>query len=349
MTARPRKIAIVGATTLLGKEILDVLSASVFATADLVLMDDEDALGTLEAAGDAVTFVQRIDPSSFAGSDLVFFASGPEITLKHWQQAQRSGAGVVDMTGALEKKHGVALLAPWVQRGPAHGTARHGLDLKTTAVVPAHPSATALALLAKGCQKAASVHSLWATLLLPASEHGKPALTELHQQTVSLLSFQSLPTEIFGAQSAFNTAISFGDSGRVHPAVTEETIRHHYAAIAGDGPPEVALQVVQTPVFHGHAFSIALDLEQAVPLDVLCAALAGEHIEVVAGGLETLSNTGVTGAEKIHLRVRPAVSAPGPSRRFWLWAVADNLRLAASQAVACAIEMDKLHPQGKVQ
>src|ERR1700722_17047950 len=54
------KIAIVGASTLRGKELNDALSESPFGSSDFLLMDDDAALGQLESVGDEVTFIQRI-------------------------------------------------------------------------------------------------------------------------------------------------------------------------------------------------------------------------------------------------------------------------------------------------
>ena len=67
------------------------------------------------------------------------------------------------------------------------------MDLFTPAVVPAHPAAVALALLLDRLQQAAPVSSAAATVMVPASEFGRAAMDELHQQTVNLLSFQGLP------------------------------------------------------------------------------------------------------------------------------------------------------------
>ncbi len=66
------------------------------------------------------------------------------------------------------------------------------VDLFTPAVVPAHPAALALALLLERLQQAAPVRFAAATVLEPASEFGRAAMDELHQQTVSLLSFQGI-------------------------------------------------------------------------------------------------------------------------------------------------------------
>ena len=61
----------------------------------------------------------------------------------------------------------------------------------------AHPAAVALALLLLRARKAGNVTKVIATVFEPASEHGQKGMDELHQQTVNLLSFQQMPTNVF--------------------------------------------------------------------------------------------------------------------------------------------------------
>ncbi len=133
-------------------------------------------------------------------------------------------------------------------------------------MVTAHPAAVLLALLAARLGEKFSLRSLMATVLLPASEFGRAAMDELHQQTVSLLSFQSLPREQYDAQVAFNLVRSWGESAKV-PAEGGGDRGHgsqaHYAAIAAAGSPELVLQVVHAPVFHGYGVSLLVELETA--------------------------------------------------------------------------------------
>ncbi len=90
---------------------------------------------------------------------------------------------MLDLSGALDQETGVLVRAPWL------GSAAVTPDLFTPAVVPAHPAALALALVLERLQAAAPVRFAAATVLEPASEFGRAAMDELHQQTVSLLSF----------------------------------------------------------------------------------------------------------------------------------------------------------------
>lgn len=354
------RIAIVGAASLRGKELNEILGDSPFASADFALMDDEEALGKLESVGDEVTFIQPITSSSFEKADFTFFASDEEITRKRWESAHRAGSSIIDLSCALEDEQGVMVRAPWVRQaiGDSDGDADasdsaapdlHGPDLRTPAIVPAHPVALTLGLIFAGLKGLGAVRSAWATVLEPASEYGRAAMDELHQQTVSLLSFQQLPKAQYDTQVAFNVTPVSGDEARIDLSATEDRIRRHYALLSGGRLPEVAIQLVHVPVFHGHTLSLGVEFEKPVTIEHLQAALSSEHIEIAVTNADTPTNLAAAGQEAILLRIRPASDSVGATRQFWLWAATDNLKLAAYNAVACALELKRLRPQGSVQ
>lgn len=340
------KIAIVGAATIRGKELSEAFAESAFAAADFSLMDDESQLGQLEAVGDEVTFIQRIEPSAFDGMDFVFFAGSDAVTQKHWKSAQKAGASIVDLSYALEGEPGVLVRAPWLDE------ARHDeINLSTPAVVPAHPVSVALALVMTRLQKLGGVNSASATVLEPASEYGHAALDELHQQTVGLLNFQTPPKVIYDTQVAFNVAPVLGDEAKADLRGSEARIRRHYGLLAGKSLPGVPVQLLHAPVFHGHGISLAVEFQRAVALRQVEAALAGEHIDVIKsdGDADVPNNLNTVGSNNVMLRARTAGGSEAETRSFWIWAAIDNLKFGALNAVACAQELRKLRPQGKVQ
>lgn len=340
------RIAIVGASSLRGKELNETLSESSFAGADFLLMDDRQALGQLEAVGDEVTFVQEITPDSFVGVDFAFFAGDPAITSSHWKSALGAGASIVDLTYVLEGEAGVLVRAPWMNEGDLIAAPP---GLQTPAVVPAHPAAAALALLLERSQAAGAIAHAAATIFEPASEYGRAAMDELHQQTVALLSFQALPKNLYDVQIAFNTIAAAGEESKVNLAETEERIRRHYSLISANHLPPLPLQLVHAPVFHGHCFSIALTFERPIALEHVEAAVSGPHVELVPGDADAPSNLSSAGQEEILVRVRAEGGGGGPSAHYWLWASTDNLKLAARNAVDCAQELRRLRPRGTVQ
>ena len=339
------KIAIAGASTLLGKELKEVLSDSPLAVANFTLLDDEQGQGQLDQVGDEMTFVQAIEPDSFEKADFTFFCGTEAVTLRHWQTALRAGSTVLDLSGALIREPGVLVRAAWL--GGGVGPA----DLLTPAVVPAHPAALALGLLLGRIGQAAPVRSAAATLLAPASEFGRAAMDELHQQTVNLLSFQGLPKTSYDAQIAYNLLCGLGESAQASLTKLEERIRHDYAALSAGRWPALALQAIAAPVFHGHTFSIAVELERPTAISALEEALSGDHLDLVLEDTDSPSNLAATGQNDVLVRLRPVVEGRNPSQvsRFWLWAASDNLRLGAQNAVDCALDLRRLRPQGLVQ
>jgi aspartate-semialdehyde dehydrogenase len=215
-------------------------------------------------------------------------------------------------------------------------------------VVAAHPVVVMLGLVAARLQAKVPVASITATVMEPASEHGRLAMDELHQQTVNLLSFQSLPREQYDAQVSFNLLPSLGEAAKVSLSMTERRIRQQYSMISEGDLPPLALQIVQVPVFHGYVVSLLVELRKPAPLEQVEAALVGEHLDLVGSESAPPSNLSAAGQEDIMVRV---TEDPGMDEgtRFWLWLAADNLKLAALNAIACAGELRRLRPQGKVQ
>ena len=236
------RIGIVGASSLAGKELSDELQESLLGAAEFVLLDDEEVAGQVTAAGDEVAFIQRIEASSFERMDFVFFTGNAAETKKHWRQARRAGASIVDLTYALEKEPDVLVRSPleelWTTGLPRGGT--KAPDLKTPAVVAAHPAAVMLALVASRLSAKVRLTGIAATVMEPASEHGRAAMDELHQQTVNLLSFTAVPREQFDAQVAFNLLPSLGEAAKVKLSDVRERIQTHYEVISNGTLPRLA-------------------------------------------------------------------------------------------------------------
>jgi len=339
------KIAIAGASTLVGRELKDALSESPLAVANYVLLDEDDMQGQLDQVGDEITFVQAIAPDAFDHIDFTFFCGSEDLTRKHWRDALRAGSTVLDLSGALDQEVGVLV------RAPLMGSEAATVDLFTPAVVPAHPAALALALVLERLQQVAPVRMAFAMMLLPASEFGRAAMDELHQQTMSLLSFQSLPRNLYDAQAAYNLLAGLGEAAKVSLGTVEARVRRQYAALSAGRWPALGLQVAHAPVFHGHSFSIAVELERSVEIDALEEALSGGRVDLVLEDTDSPSNLSATGQDDVLVRLHTEQGARGASEvsRLWMWAASDNLRLQAQNAVACAMDLRRLRPQGTVQ
>ena len=83
------RVAIVGASSLKGKEVAEVLSDRNFPSVDIKLLDDDESLGQLETVGEEINFIQSVRAEQFEKVDFTFFASDPECTEKNWKTARR--------------------------------------------------------------------------------------------------------------------------------------------------------------------------------------------------------------------------------------------------------------------
>lgn len=338
------RLAIVGAGTLKGKELKDALEERNWAPGEVRLLDDDESLGLLDSVGDEPTFIQPVTAENLENVDLVFFASEPSFVKHHWKIAKDAGCAIVDLSYALEEEKGVPIRSPWMDHELRPGEA--AVDLKTTAVIAAHPMAVVLGLLMSRANKAARVLSAAATVYEPASEEGKKGMDELHQQTLNLLSFQPLPKEVFDAQVAFNLSPQHGPEARSPLEAAEWRIARHLREITRGRVPTPALQMVQAATFHGYAVSVMLEMERNGMAAEIAAALKGEHVNVSAADEEAPSNVSAAGQADVQVAVR---ADSNRENVVWLWAAADNLKMTALHAVECAQGLLAARPTGKIQ
>jgi aspartate-semialdehyde dehydrogenase len=337
------RVAIVGAASLKGKEVAEVLEDRKFPALDTKLLDDDESLGQLEAVGEEMNFIQAVKPDQFEHIDFTFFASEETFTRAHWNLARDTGSSIVDLSFALENEAGARVRSPWIERQLGQHLQ---LELQPGPAVTAHSAAVALALLLLRAQKAGEMKRVAATVFEPASERGQRGMDELHGQTVNLLNFHEVPKKVFDTQIAFNMVNRFGEHATLSLEGIERRVLRHFEIIAGKEAVTPALLLVQAPIFHGYAFSIYVETREPVALGDLSQALAGEHVSVIRQSEDWPSNVRASGQNDIQVSLqRDANHENG----YWMWAAADNLRIAAANAVECAESMAASRPRGTVQ
>jgi aspartate-semialdehyde dehydrogenase len=337
------RAAIVGAASLKGKEVAEMLNERNFPAADIRLLDDDESLGQLEAMGDEISFIQRVRAEQFEHVDFTFFASDQESTRRSWKDARDAGSAIIDMSSVLEDVAGATVRSLWIEheRGQVAPP-----ELQPGPCVTAHPVAITLALLLARAKKAGTIRRAVATIFEPASEHGQRGMDELHQQTVNLLSFQPLPKDVFDAQVAFNMVARYGQKSQPALDSVESRVLRHYRRISGEDALQPSLFLLQAPIFHGHALAIFLELEAAADVSSFAKVLAGEHVTMAAPEEDAPSNVSSAGQGDIQVLVK---ADPVQANGVWLWAAADNLRISALTAVECAESMTATRPTGKIQ
>lgn len=326
-------VALVGASALKGKEVKEVLEQRSFPTRRLTLLDEDELLGQLTEFQGEPAFIRTIDRESFQGVDYAFFTGAPLFTRHCWKLAEREGCRMIDVTEALEEQAPEALVAGPVATGeiPA-GEGR--------IFVGAHPAALAISSVLRRLAASFPLTRAIVHVFEPASERGAAGVEELHEQTVSLLSFRQAPQKVFGSQLAFNLLAACGEESRPALVEVERRVGRHVECLLSGRAPRPSVRVAQTPTFHAHSFSFYLELEEPREVREIEQALAGEGFDLRRATEEAPSAIGAASSNEILVGdIRGDSACP---RGYWLWAAADNLRLAALNAVRIAEELAKV-------
>ena len=138
----------------------------------------------------------------------------------------------------------------------------------------------------------------------------------------------------------------YGEQSATALATVEQRILKHYQRIAGKQAPLPSLLLVQAPIFHGHAFALHLEMEEAPDIEAMTRGLVGEHVNVTHLAEDSPSNVNAAGQGDVLVSILPDANL---ATGLWLWAAADNLRIAATTAVECAESMAASRPRGQIQ
>jgi aspartate-semialdehyde dehydrogenase len=321
-TQRLRKapnIAIVGSTSLLGKELREMLEARGRPLGRLALLETEEYAGLLQEFAGEIQITQVISPDVFADIDIVFFTCSPEIMRSY----AASGASFPELTIDLTQtgRDGVLYL---------HEISDPRLLRTKGYFVNPHPAAIVISRVLSDLHNAFTVQSSSVTVLEPASERGNAGVDELQEQTVSLLNFQQVESKVFSGQLAFNI-LRESDTDRSTPP--EMLIQEQLIDLLGRTFPQPMINAAQAPVFHSHVFSMFVRLLDSPSRGDLIAHLArNARFSVDASGA-ALSPVGVVGTDKIHIGFGAGTPA---ADGYALWIVTDNLRIAAASAIQTA-------------
>src|SRR5262245_45496859 len=196
-------VAIVGSTSLVGKELREMLESGAFPIGRLALLETEEYAGLLQEFAGEIQITQVISPNAFDDIDIAFFTCSPEIM----QSYVASGAAFPELTIDLTQtaREGALYL---------HGISDVRLLRPKGYFVNPHPAAIVLGRLLSDLHNTYTLRSAAVTIMEPASERGAAGVDELQEQTVSLLNFQQMENKVFGGQLAFNILPEWDGSAR---------------------------------------------------------------------------------------------------------------------------------------
>jgi len=321
--------AIVGGSSLLGREVRDLLSGTAIETR-LIGADDLEVGMLTEERGEA-TVMTHLDEENLAGSRAVLLAGSRGSSRKALEIVGRlpQPPALIDLTYVLEERPTAHLRAPMVE------PANYALPQESEHVV-AHPAAIVLALFLLRLRGIRPPRRSVAHILEPASERGHKGLEELQKQTANLLTFQKLPKQVYDEQVSFNLLARYGSEAPESMESIERRIERHLAALLelNGGLAMPSIRLIQAPVFHGHSLSLWVEFDENPGVKALEAGLATAHIDVRGPDLDPPTIVGMAGQSGIAVGAI-AVDRNHP-RAAWFWVAADNLRIMAENGVAVA-------------
>jgi len=326
--ARPH-VALVGGDTLLARELRDLLGESKPAPRIELISANAESLAVLGAEDEEAVVMSPLQAASLEGAQVAFLAGSPASSRRALKLNPPDGPSLIDLTAALEDQPAARLRAPAAEP--------EGSPQRSSAIqVIEHPAAIAVAMLLSTLAKHFAIRKSIVHIFEPASERGRKGLDELRQQTVAVLSFHKLKTEVFDAQLSFNLLARYGEEAMEPLEGVELRIERHLATLLAAYPaiPMPSLRLIQAPVFHGHSFSVWVEFEDNPGAQALARVLGDEGLDVRAD--DPPSNVSIAGQS--GLSVGAIAADHNHPRAAWFWVVADNLRISAENALAVARE-----------
>ena len=327
------QVAIMGATGVVGQEMVAVLEERKFPIETLHLFASERSAGSTISYFGKDVVVKILKEDVFEGIDIVLGATDSALSKKFSPYAVQAGAVVIDNSSAFRMEPAVPLVVPEVN---AHTLASHrGI------IANPNCSTAQMVVALKPLHDAARIRRVVVTTFQSVSGTGKEAMSELMEQTKAILSFQEVECKVYPQQIAFNCIVNWDCDPTTGYTEEETKIINETKKIMGDSSIQVTATTIRVPVFRSHGESVNIETEKKLTANEARALLAeAPGIKVFDDPARKLIPTPLdtVGEDEAYVgRVREVGAIPNG---LHLWGVADNLRKgAALNAVQIAEEL----------
>lgn len=338
-------IAIIGGGEDLAEEILSELLSRGYDAQDFRIFDSEVRAGEVVQVGKASFSTGLASVEALADVDAALFVGDGLLARDFLPGLAEAGALVVDATAFSRRTGCGTLVVPELNAEEITGVG----DSRVYACPM--PATIGLSIAMAPLHRLARVRRVTTTIFEPASQRGPAAIQELSQQSVAMVSGEGIDREKFSETFAFNVRPYAAAEGGEGWAFDEQMIAQEIAELFGDPPVEVLATIVRMPIFVGAGQSVWLDLDTALPLEEVRAALREAPSILLAGeGLDESDDAemvrlladaepgplDVAGSSAVHLaRLRQNPARP-ESIGFWI--VFDDQRKGVAMSVVATFE-----------
>ena len=330
------KVAVVGATGNVGREMLNILDEREFPADEVVAIASRKSQGTEVSFGDATLKVKALEHYDFSDIDICLMSAGGSVSKEWSPKIAAQGAIVIDNSSAWRYDSDVPLIVPEVNADAVAGFGKKNI------IANPNCSTAQLVVALKPLHDKAKIKRVVVATYQSVSGAGKEAMEELFSQTKAVYQIDEIVPKKFSKRIAFNVI------PQIDVFMEDGTTKEEWKMVVEtkkilDPKIKVHATCVRVPTFIGHAEAVNVELEN--PLDevearrVLAAAPGVLVVDRrVPGGYVTPKE--VTGQDAVfvsRVRVDPTVE-----NGLSLWCVSDNLRKgAALNAIQIAEELVK--------
>jgi aspartate-semialdehyde dehydrogenase len=324
---RSFRVAVVGATGLVGETMIRVLEERNFPVSELYALASNRSLGKTVKFRDKGYAVDDLAEFDFSKADIALFSAGGAVSREFAPKAAAAGCVVIDNTSEFRYQDDIPLVVPEVNA--------HAIGQYKARNIIANPNCSTIQMLVvlKPIHDAVGIERINVATYQSVSGAGKEAVEELATQTVALLNGQGEVTaRIIPKQIAFNCVPqidAFEDNGYTREEMKMVWETHK---IMEDNTIRVNPTTVRVPVFFGHSEALHIETRKKIGVTEVRALLRkAPGVQVMderkPGGYPTAA-TEAANRDTVYVgRIREDISTECGLN---LWVVADNVRKGAA-------------------
>jgi aspartate-semialdehyde dehydrogenase len=339
------RVAVVGATGNVGREMLNILAERSFPADEVVALASRRSQGTEVSFGDKILKVKALEHYDFSDVDICLMSAGSAVSKEWSPKIAAAGAVVIDNSSCWRYDADVPLVVPEVNADAVAGFRKKGI------IANPNCSTAQLVVVLKPLHDKAKITRVVVATYQSVSGAGKEAMDELFSQTKSVFVLDEIAPKNFPKRIAFNVIPQidvFQDDGftREEWKMVVETKK------ILDPKIKVVATCVRVPVFVGHSEAVNIEFENPITADEARELLRNAPGCLVidkreAGGYATPFEAAGEDATYVS-RIREDATV---ENGLALWCVSDNLRkgaaLNAIQIAECLINRKLIEAKRK--
>jgi aspartate-semialdehyde dehydrogenase len=339
------KVAVVGATGNVGREMLEILAERSFPTEEVVALASRRSVGTEVSFGDKILKVKALEHYDFTDTDICLMSAGAAVSKEWSPKIAAAGAVVIDNSSCWRQDPDVPLVVPEVNADAVSQFRKKGI------IANPNCSTAQLVVALKPLHDKAKIKRVVVATYQSVSGAGKDAMDELDRQTKAIYTLQEVEIKKFPKRIAFNL-IPHIDAFMEDGFTKEEWKMVVETKKILDPKIKLVATCVRAPVFIGHSEAVNIEFEQPITADEAREILRRAPGCLVIdkqepGGYVTPYEC--VGEDATYIsRVR---EDPTVDNGLVLWCVSDNLRkgaaLNAIQIAECLINRNLIQAKKK--